>query len=61
MNHKNFTKFDFKKFIQVDHYQLNLKQLRSDDHRKKLPVVNENTNMKKAIETINLKKLGFNY
>ena len=25
---------------------------------KKLPVVNENTNMKKAIETINLKKLG---
>ncbi len=59
MNYKNFTKFDFKKIHPSGSLSIKLKTVGDlMITGKKLPVVNENTNMKKAIETINLKKLG---
>ena len=59
MQHKNFNKLDFKKF----HPSGNLgKKLRTVEDlmlkNDKIPFVNENTNLEKAIRFINLKKLG---
>ena len=59
MKQKNFTKFDFKKFHPSGSLSLRLKTV-GDLMVKgnKLPLVNENNNMKLALNTINRKKLG---
>ncbi len=59
MKQKNFTKFDFKKFHPGGSLSLRLKTV-GDLMVKgnKLPLVNENNNMKLALNTINRKKLG---
>ena len=59
MKYRNFTKFDFKKFHPGGSLSLQLKTvgdlMTTGDN---IPFVKENTEMKKAIKTINLKKLG---
>ena len=59
MEYKNFTKLDFKKFHPSGSLSIKLKTV-SDlmITGNKLPVVSEKTRMKKAIDTINQKKLG---
>ena len=59
MKHKNFTKIDFKKFHPSGSLSVKLKTV-SDlmIKGKKIPKVNENIIMKKAIKIINDKKLG---
>ena len=59
MRHKNFTKFDFKKFHPSGSLSVKLKTV--GDLMiigKKLPLVYENIKMKKALDIINSKKLG---
>ena len=59
MRHKNFTKFDFKKFHPSGSLSVKLKTVGDlMITGKKLPVVSENVNMKNAIKIINNKKLG---
>ena len=59
MKYRNFTKFDFKKFHPGGSLSLQLKTvgdlMTTGDN---IPFVKENTEMKKAIKIINLKKLG---
>ena len=59
MYHKKFTKFDFKKFHPSGTLSIKLKTV-SDLMIKgrKLPIINENTKMKNALNIINNKKLG---
>ena len=59
MRYKNFSKLDFKKFHPGGSLSIKLKTV--SDLRvigRKLPLVNENLNMKKAIKIISKKKLG---
>ncbi len=59
MKQKKFTKFDFKKFHPSGSLSLRLKtvgDLMIKGNR--LPFINENNNMKSALNTINKKKLG---
>ena len=60
MKKKKFSKLDFKKFHPLGSLGNKLKTA-SDIMltKNKIPFINENQNMKKAIKTINLKKLGF--
>ena len=59
MKYKNFTKLDFKKIHPSGSLSIKLKTV-SDIMTKgrKLPLVNETTNMKKALKIINNKRLG---
>ena len=59
MRYKNFSKLDFKKFHPGGSLSIKLKTV-SDLMviGRKLPLVNENLNMKKAIKIISKKKLG---
>ena len=59
MMNKNFTKFDFKKFHPSGSLSIKLKT--AGDlmvSGNKVPVINENVSMKKALKIINDKKLG---
>ena len=59
MKYKNFTKFDFKKFHPSGTLSIKLKTV--EDLMitgRKMPVVNENTKMEKALKIIENKKLG---
>ncbi len=59
MKYKNFTKFDFKKFHPSGTLSIKLKTV--EDLMitgRKLPIVNENTKMEKALRIIENKKLG---
>ena len=59
MKYKNFTKFDFKKIHPSGSLSIKLKTV--EDlmvSGKKLPIVDENIKMKKALKIISLKKLG---
>ena len=60
MKKKKFSKLDFKKFHPLGSLGDKLKTA-SDIMltKNKIPFINENQSMKKAIKTINLKKLGF--
>ena len=60
MEKKKFSKLDFKKFHPLGSLGNKLKTA-SDIMltKNKIPFINENQSMKKAIKTINLKKLGF--
>ena len=59
MKYKNFTKFDFKKFHPSGSLSIKLKNCGDLMIKgKKLPIVNENIKMKKALKIINNKKLG---
>lgn len=60
MKKKKFSKLDFKKFHPLGSLGNKLK-IASDIMltKNKIPFINENQSMKKAIKTINLKKLGF--
>ena len=60
MKKKKFSKLDFKKFHPLGSLGNKLKTA-SDIMltKNKIPFINENQSMKKAIKTINLKKLGF--
>ena len=60
MEKKKFSKLDFKKFHPLGSLGNKLKTAGDIMLTKnKIPFINENQNMKKAIKTINLKKLGF--
>ncbi len=59
MNNKNFTKFDFKKIHPSGSLSLKLKTVGDlMSTGKKIPNVNENASMERAIREINDKKLG---
>tara|TARA_B100000886_G_scaffold315281_1_gene253144 strand:- start:1932 stop:2906 length:975 start_codon:yes stop_codon:yes gene_type:complete len=59
MKSKNFTKFDFKKIHPSGSLSIKLKTVEDlMSTGRKLPLVNENFNMKKALKIINDKKLG---
>ena len=59
MKYKNFTKFDFKKIHPSGTLSIKLKTVGDlMITGKKIPVVNENIKMKKALRVINEKKLG---
>ena len=60
MKKKKFSKLDFKKFHPLGTLGNKLKTA-SDIMltKNKIPFINENQSMKKAIKIINLKKLGF--
>ena len=59
MKSKNFTKFDFKKIHPSGSLSIKLKTVEDLMFTgRKLPLVNENFNMKKALKIINDKKLG---
>ena len=59
MNNKNFTKFDFKKIHPSGSLSLKLKTVGDlMSTGKKIPNVNENASMERAIKEINDKKLG---
>ena len=59
MKVKNFTKFDFKKIHPSGTLSVKLKTVGDlMTKRNKLPIVKENSNMKKAIKVINNKNLG---
>ena len=59
MNNKNFTKFDFKKIHPSGSLSLKLKTVGDLMSKgKKIPNVNENASMERAIREINDKKLG---
>ena len=59
MKYKNFTAFDFKKVHPSGSLSMRLKTVGDLMLKgKKLPVVNENINMKKALKISNEKKLG---
>ena len=59
MNYKKFTKFDFKKIHPSGTLSIKLKTV-SDlmITGKKIPFINENVKMKKALQIVNNKKLG---
>ena len=60
MKKKKFSKLDFKKFHPLGSLGNKLKTAGDIMLTKnKIPFINENQSMKKAIKTINLKKLGF--
>tara|TARA_A100001234_G_scaffold180122_1_gene162549 strand:+ start:192 stop:1157 length:966 start_codon:yes stop_codon:yes gene_type:complete len=60
MKKKKFSKLDFKKFHPLGSLGNKLKTAKDIMLTKnKIPFINENQSMKKAIKTINLKKLGF--
>ncbi len=60
MNKKKFSKLDFKKFHPQGSLGNKLKTANDIMLTKnKIPFINENQNIKKAIKIINLKKLGF--
>tara|TARA_A100001388_G_C28766476_1_gene500995 strand:- start:136 stop:1116 length:981 start_codon:yes stop_codon:yes gene_type:complete len=59
MNYKNFTKYDFKKFHPSGTLSIKLKTVGDLMIKgKKLPIVNENMKMKRALGVISNKKLG---
>ena len=59
MIHKNFTKFDFKKFHPGGSLSIKLKTVNDlMITGRKLPIVEENISMKRALQIINNKKLG---
>ena len=60
MKKKNFGKLDFKKFHPAGSLANKLKTAADVMlTKKKIPFINENETMKKALKTLNLKKLGF--
>ena len=60
MNYKNFGKLDFKKFHPSGNLGNKLKTAKDLMLIKsKIPLINENMVMKKALKVLNLKKLGF--
>tara|TARA_B100000674_G_scaffold466392_1_gene450316 strand:+ start:617 stop:1582 length:966 start_codon:yes stop_codon:yes gene_type:complete len=60
MNKKKFSKLDFKKFHPLGNLGNKLKTAKDLMLTKsKIPFINENQTMNKAIKVINLKKLGF--
>ena len=59
MTQKKFTKFDFKKFHPSGSLSIKLKTVGDLMlTRRKIPIVNENINMRKALKIINSKNLG---
>ncbi len=59
MRYKNFTKFDFKKIHPGGNLSIRLKTVYDlMISGKRMPIVNENIKMKKALRVINEKKLG---
>ena len=57
MKHRNFGKFDFKKFHPSGTLGAKLKTV-EDLMTKNIPFINENTKIKKALKTMSQKKLG---